>query len=165
MDQIRGTPPHPSSPHKPTNPILPPQLNTMLALMARGIHLDENPSPSSTSTSKPKKRTPSTTSTPNAYLTFATALNHALHGDRYQEDISKREVTRQLDKMLREKKQVVGRGGLMERQRSGRVTRMLRCAWESNRRAGSDGSLGEKRLREVEMGRGLGGGRAEGVRK
>ena len=120
----------------------------MLALMARGIHLDEKPS----STSKKGKYT--STSTSNAYLNFATELNHALHGDKYQEDISKREVTKMLDKMLKEKKQVVGRGGLMERQRTGRITRFLRLAWESNRRGGFDGSLTEwnSGRRERELG-------------
>ena len=52
----------------------------------------------------------------------------------------------------------------MERQRTGRITRSLRCAWESNRKASSDGSPGEKRQREVALGFG-GNPRADAVRK
>jgi hypothetical protein len=105
----------------------------MLALMARGVHLE----------GKSSKKDAPYSSRSNAYLNFATELNKALHGDRYGEDISKREVTKMLDKMLKEKKQVVGRGGLMERQQTGRITSFLRMCWESNRRADFDGSLGE----------------------
>lgn len=48
-----------------------------------------------------------------------------------------------LDRMLQEKKGVVGKGGLMERQRTGRITRFLRMAWESNRKSDYDGSVSE----------------------
>lgn len=41
-----------------------------------------------------------------------------------------------LDQMLADRKHVAGKGGLVERQRNGRVTRALRMAW--NREPGFD---------------------------
>jgi hypothetical protein len=103
----------------------------MLSLLCRGTHL----SPSSAS----RKDLPSTV-LKNTYLNFATELNLALHGTDYEQDIPKREVTKMLERVLREKKAVMG---LIERQKTGRITRGVRMAWESGRRGDFDGSVGE----------------------
>lgn len=113
----------------------------MLALMARGVHLAERPSRED---DIPKGKF-------NTYLNFATELNHALHGTDYKQDIPKRKVAKILDKMLTEKKAVVGKGGLMERQQTGRLTRALRMAWECNRKGDFDGSLSEWNAGRKEM--------------
>lgn len=67
-----------------------------------------------------------------------------------------------LDQMLEERKGVVGKGGLVERQVSGRVTRSLRMAWNRTPAIGFDGSLSEwnrgrkeKVLRKWKIERGL----------
>ncbi len=70
-------------------------------------------------------------------------LNDAVHKNDYSNDISKREVTKMLDQMLEERKGVVGKGGLVERMRGGRVTRTVTLCWERRRPIGFDGSLSE----------------------
>lgn len=48
-----------------------------------------------------------------------------------------------LDQMLVERKGVVGKDGLMERQHGGRITRSLRLAWERRKPINFDGSISE----------------------
>jgi hypothetical protein len=51
-----------------------------------------------------------------------------------------------IDKMLLERKGVVGRGGYMERQAVPRITRGLKRLWERPTKFDYDGSLGEWKL-------------------
>jgi hypothetical protein len=94
----------------------------MLCLITKGVHLEGY--------GKIKKSEDTNTAKRNAYLTFATTLNDALHGTDYEQDIHKKEVTRKLDELLLNHKAIVGKGGLAERQFGGRVTRALRLAWQ-----------------------------------
>lgn len=48
-----------------------------------------------------------------------------------------------LDQMLADRKHVVGKGGLVERQRNGRVTRALRLAWNRSPAIDFDGTESE----------------------
>lgn len=48
-----------------------------------------------------------------------------------------------LDQMLADRKHVVGKGGLVERQRNGRVTRALRMAWNRSPAIDFDGTESE----------------------
>ncbi|PMD40794.1 hypothetical protein L207DRAFT_345830 [Hyaloscypha variabilis F] len=98
------------------------ELHTMLCLLTKGVHLEGY--------DKIKKSEDTNTAKRNAYLTFATTLNNALHGTDYEQDIHKKEVTRKLDELLLNHKAIVGKGGLAERQFGGRVTRTLRLAWQ-----------------------------------
>lgn len=86
-------------------------------------------------------------------LNFATELNKALHGDNLRRDIPVKEITRMVKKMLVERKQVVGEGGLVARQTAPRLTRTLTKAWDSKRKMNFDGSIGEwkkgRKLREL----------------
>ncbi|CZT03320.1 hypothetical protein WAI453_012401 [Rhynchosporium graminicola] len=110
------------------------ELHTMLCLITKGVHLEQ----------RPNKRTEERTVTrANAYENFYTALNNAVHGKDFNRDIHKKEVTRMLDQMLAERKHVVGLGGLVERQRNGRVTRALSMAWNRSKCNDYDGSVGE----------------------
>jgi hypothetical protein len=104
----------------------------MLCLLAKGTVTDEH-----------GRKNDSLFSETNVYLTFATKLNIALHGTDYAKDISKEDVTSMLDTMFIQRKGVVGRGGLMERQAVGRITRSLKMTWERNKPIDFDGSLGE----------------------
>jgi hypothetical protein len=94
----------------------------MLCLITKGVHLEGY--------SKGKKTDDPSAARKNAYLTFATTLNDALHGTDYEHDIHKKEVTRMLDHLLLKHKAIVGKGGLAERQAGGRVTRALRLAFQ-----------------------------------
>ncbi|KAK2624605.1 hypothetical protein QTJ16_005798 [Diplocarpon rosae] len=111
------------------------ELQTMLSLIARGVHLEQHPNKRTDAPSQARK---------NAQEIFYTALNTALHGKDFTQDINKREVTRMLDQVLEERKHVVGKGGLAERQTSGRITRTLTSAWKRPTKSiDFDGSLGE----------------------
>lgn len=81
----------------------------------------------------------------HAYLNVATALNEAVNGKNggFGDDIDKKEVAKMIDKMLVEKKGVVGKGGYMERATSGRITRGLKRMWEREPSFDYDGSLSE----------------------
>jgi hypothetical protein len=81
----------------------------------------------------------------HAYMNVTTALNKALNGENggYGDDIDKTEVAKMIDKMLVEKKGVVGKGGYMERATSGRITRGLKRMWEREPSFDYDGSLSE----------------------
>ncbi|KAE9367885.1 hypothetical protein N431DRAFT_383913 [Stipitochalara longipes BDJ] len=94
----------------------------MLCLIAKGVHVEGY--------GKVKKSDDPNTAKRNAYLTFATTLNDALHGTDYEHDIHKKEVTRKLDELLLQHKAIIGKGGLAERQFGGRVTQALRLAWQ-----------------------------------
>ncbi|KAK0125944.1 hypothetical protein ONS95_007567 [Cadophora gregata] len=110
------------------------ELHTMLCLIAKGVHLEQ----------RPDKRTEAPTVTrANAYENFYSALNDAVHRKNYTSDIPKKEVTRMLDQMLAERKHVAGKGGLVERQRNGRVTRALRMAWNREPAIDFDGTQSE----------------------
>jgi hypothetical protein len=99
-----------------------PQLHAILCLITKGVHLEGYAKSKKSDNPEAAKR--------NAYLTFATTLNNALHGSDYEHDIHKKEVTRMLDYLLVKHKAIVGKGGLAERQFGGRVTRALRLAWK-----------------------------------
>jgi hypothetical protein len=109
----------------------------MLCLITKGVHLEE----------RGKRSDAAHLARKNAYDNFATELNKVLHGDRYHEDINKKEVTRMLDHVLLKHKGIVGRGGLAERQFAGRVTSALRLAFLRSRTSRSpidyDGSVSE----------------------
>lgn len=93
-----------------------------MCLVTRGVHLDGY--------AKSKKSDDPNAAKRNAYLTFATTLNDILHGTDYEHDIHKKEVTIKLDHVLLKHKGILGKGGLAERQYGGRVTRVLRLAWQ-----------------------------------
>jgi hypothetical protein len=105
----------------------------MLCLIAKGVHLEGY-----------SKRTdiPGVAKR-NAYKTFATELNYALNKKNYGADIDRKEITKMLDQLLVERKGVAGKGGLVERNRGGRVTRSMRMAWERNKPIDFDGGLSE----------------------
>jgi len=107
----------------------------MLCLIIKGVHLEE----------RGKRSDTAHVARNNAYVTFATELNKALHGENYAEDISKREVARMLDHVLLKHKGIVGKGGLTERQFGGRVTRALSLAFLKSRTSpiDYDGSVSE----------------------
>lgn len=110
------------------------QKHTLLCLMAKGMHLEE----------RGKRSDEPGAMRRHAYLNVATELNLAVNGKNgYGEDIDKREVAKMIDRMLVEKKGVVGKGGYMERATRGRITRGLKMAWERSKGADFDGSLGE----------------------
>ncbi|RDL37425.1 uncharacterized protein BP5553_04858 [Venustampulla echinocandica] len=109
------------------------ELQTLLALMAKGVHLE----------GRSKRKDDPGSARHAAQLNFATELNKALHGNDFRQDISKKEITRMVEKMMVERKHVVGKGGLMERQGTARLTRSLRMAWETNRKMDFNGSIGE----------------------
>ena len=80
----------------------------------------------------------------HAYLNVATELNKAVNGENgFGNDIDKKEVAKMIDKMLVEKKGVVGKGGYMERSTKGRITRGLKRMWEREPSFDYDGSLSE----------------------
>jgi hypothetical protein len=80
----------------------------------------------------------------HAYLNVATELNKAVNGaSDFGRDIDKKEVSRMIDRMLIEKKGVVGKGGYMERATNGRITRGLKRMWEREPSFDYDGTLSE----------------------
>ncbi|KUJ19051.1 uncharacterized protein LY89DRAFT_475423 [Mollisia scopiformis] len=95
------------------------ELHTMLCLIAKGVHLEE----------RVRRSDAPGTARVNAYENFATQLNVALHRNDYKSDISKREITYMLDHLLAEYKHVVGKGGLVERNAGGRITRAMRMSF------------------------------------
>jgi hypothetical protein len=100
--------------------------------MARSLHLDSNRNDEPSAARR------------HAYLNVATELNKAVNGDRdFGNDIDKREVTKMIEKMLVEKKGVIGKGGYMERATRGRITRGLRQMWGREPSFDYDGSLSE----------------------
>jgi hypothetical protein len=101
--------------------------------MARGTHLEE----------RGKRTDDNSVLRQHAYLNVATKLNEAVHKGDYVNDITKKEVSKMIDKVLVERKGVVGKGGYMERSTSGRVTRGLKRAWDRNPPIDFDGSLSE----------------------
>lgn len=90
----------------------------MLCLIAKGVHLEK----------RVKRTDAPETGRINAYDTFATELNLALHGDDYRSDISIREIIKKLDDLLDNHSYAVGKGGLVERNTLGHVTRTMSLA-------------------------------------
>jgi hypothetical protein len=102
--------------------------------MAKGTHLEE----------RGKRSDEPGAMRRHAYLNVATELNKAVHGNsNFGNDIDKKEVAKMIDKMLVEKKGVVGKGGYMERATRGRITRGLKRMWEREPSFDYDGSLSE----------------------
>lgn len=88
--------------------------------MAKGMHLEE----------RGNRRDEPGASRQHAYLNVATELNKAVNGaNGFQNDIDRKEVAKMIDRMLVEKKGVVGKGGYMERATNGRITRGLKKMW------------------------------------
>lgn len=88
--------------------------------MAKGLHLEE----------RGNRQDDVRAMRQNAYLNVATELNKAVNGiNHFGNDIDRKEVARMIDKMLVEKKGVVGKGGYMERATRGRITRGLKIMW------------------------------------
>src|SRR3954468_335579 len=79
----------------------------------------------------------------HAYLVVATNLNFACHGNKYDEDIDRRDVAKMIDQLMVEKKAVLGYGGYMERSTAGRITRGLKRMTLKNTKLDYDGSLSE----------------------
>ncbi|KIN07311.1 hypothetical protein OIDMADRAFT_47225 [Oidiodendron maius Zn] len=77
---------------------------------------------------------------------MATALNNVLHGNDFENDISKRDVSKMIDKILEERKAIVGPGGYMDRAVPGRITRGLKMMWERSTKFDFDGSMAEWNL-------------------
>ena len=110
------------------------QKHTLLCLLAKGVHLEE----------RGKATDEASVMRQHAYLNVATELNKAVNGENgFGNDIDKKEVARMIDKMLVEKKGVVGKGGYMERSTKGRITRGLKRMWEREPSFDYDGSLSE----------------------
>ena len=109
------------------------QKHTLLCLMAKNMHLDE----------KSVRNEEERALRRHSYMNVATALNTALNGETgsFERDIDKREVAKMIDRMLQEKKGVVGKGGYMERATMGRITRGLKRMWERGTRFDYDGSM------------------------
>jgi hypothetical protein len=104
--------------------------------MAKGTHIEERGKRSDTTGAARQ----------HAYLEVATALNTAVYKNDFANDISKKEVVKMIDRVLEERKGVVGRGGYMERATRGRITRGLKRLWERPTKFDYDGSLIEWKL-------------------
>ena len=104
--------------------------------MAKGLHR-EDPTKKSDTPGRARR---------HAHLEMATALNNALHGNDFENDISKREVSKMIDKILEERKAIVGPGGYMDRAVPGRITRGLKMMWERSTKFDFDGSMAEWNL-------------------
>lgn len=111
-------------------------MHTLLCLMAKGLHR-ENPG---------KRPDPPGREKRHAHLEVATALNKAVHGNDFESDISKLEVSKMIDKVLEERKAIVGAGGYMERATPGRITRGLKRMWDRSTKFDFDGSESEWKL-------------------
>ena len=110
------------------------QKHTLLCILAKGMHLEERGRRSDEPGAMRR----------NAYLNVASELNKALNGKKnYGQDIDKKEVTKMVDRMLAEKKGVLGRGGFMERATRGRITRALKIMWLREPSFDYSGTLGE----------------------
>jgi hypothetical protein len=106
----------------------------MIALIAKGVHLEE----------RGHRNDEQGFEKMNAYEHFATLLNEAVHGKyNYAQDIDKREIVRMLDQLMVDRMHVIGKGGLLERQAGGRLTRSLSMAWNRNSKLNFSGSLSE----------------------
>jgi len=101
--------------------------------MAKGMHLEE----------RGKRSDQPGQQRQHAHLTVATALNDAVHKGDYEQDISKKEVSKMIDRVMEERKGVVGKGGYMERATNGRITRGLKRLWERPTKFDYDGSKSE----------------------
>ena len=121
-------------------------MHTLLCLMAKGLHC-ENPGKKSDNNPERVKR--------HAHLEVATALNKAVYGDDFENDISKREISKMIDKILEERKAIFGSGGYMDRSVPGRITRGLKLMWERSTKFDFDGSMAEWKLgrKAKEMGK------------
>lgn len=113
------------------------QMHTLLCLLAKGKHLEVTHGRKSDDPDKRKQ---------HAYFNITTELNEAVRGKVYDDDLTKYDVTKMIDKMLHERKAVVGRGGYMERQAVPRITRGLKMMWERPTRFDFDGSKAEWKL-------------------
>ena len=82
----------------------------------------------------------------HAYLDVATALNDAVHKGDFANDIHKKEVAKMIDQLLVERKSVMGKGGYLERQFGGRITRGLKRVWERKPPVDFDGSVSEWKM-------------------
>lgn len=121
--------------------------------MAKGMHLEE----------RGQRNDEAGAMRRHAYLNVATELNKAVNGaNDFGNDIDKKEVAKMIDRMLVEKKGVVGKGGYMERATRGRITRGLKRMWQRKPGFDYDGSQSEwkqwRREREVERKRVADGG-------
>ncbi|KAG9246973.1 hypothetical protein BJ878DRAFT_477793 [Calycina marina] len=104
----------------------------LLALMSRGVH--RPPGFHKNDDSRQLRAT--------AHFETASQLNDALNGEgrAFGRDVNEREVSRMIDRLLEEKKGVLGHGGIMERQRVPRITRTIRMAFERHKKLDFDGS-------------------------
>jgi len=106
--------------------------------MARGIHLPPV---------KMKRDEDEGAARQHAHVNVATDLNAALNGEsNFVNDISKRDVSRMIDRILSEKKGIMGPGGYMERSKFPRITRGLRRVFERQSKLDFDGSESEWNL-------------------
>jgi hypothetical protein len=120
-------------------------MQTMLALIVRGAHLQDYTTTHRSTTEYAAKQI--------SNENFCTALNAALHGDDFSQDLYRKDIIKQLNKMLLERKHVVGPGGLVERGQAKHLTRTIHSAWKRGSKLNFDGSIAEReewRKRAVE---------------
>ena len=108
--------------------------------MAKGMHHEVKDSTKKKKSSYDDEEEASKT---NTYLNVATALNNAVHQGDYTKDIDKKEVTAMIDKMMVEYKGVLGKGGLLERQKVPRMTRGMKLMLSRNPTIKHNGTMGE----------------------
>jgi hypothetical protein len=104
--------------------------------MAKGLHR-EVPGKKSDTPGRAKR---------HAHLEVASALNMAVHGNDFAKDIRKLEVSQMIDRILEERKAIVGPGGYMDRAAPGRITRSLKLIWARSTKFDFDGSMSEWKL-------------------
>lgn len=126
--------------------------------MAKGLHREK--------ISKRRKRSDSPGQDKrHAHLEVATALNLAVHGNDFNKDISKREVSWMIDKILKDRKAIMGFNGYIERNSPGRITRGLKRMWDKNSKLDFDGSEFEwrngRKAKEMEKARIANGGKVD----
>lgn len=110
------------------------QLQAMIALIVRGAHLEGRSRRSDTAHDSHR----------NIYANFASRLNEAINGKaNFSADIEVQDIVLMLNHLMKTRKNVVGKDGLVERQRIGRLTRPLRLAWERSDGRDFDGSVTE----------------------
>jgi hypothetical protein len=110
-------------------------MQTMLSLIVRGVHLQDYTTTNRSTTEYAARKV--------SNENFCTALNSALHGEDYSEDLYQKDIIKQLDKVLLERKHVVGPGGLVERGQAKRLTRTIHSAWKRGSKLNFDGSIAE----------------------
>ena len=111
---------------------------TLLCLMARGVHLPSV---------KRKRNQDEDEARQQAHINVATDLNIALNGKSYfGNDITKREVSMMIDRILSKKKGIMGPGGYMERSSFPRITRGLKRAFERHTKLDFNGGESEWKL-------------------